>query len=477
MGSRRMPRRGAARLPLALLGAGLVLGGCSTDKLLQVNDPAVATPGSLSSAASLPTLYVGALGDFDVAYSGDSDGNNEGYSLVSAVISDELRDADTFPTRIATDQRLQQPVQNGNTSDGAFVRLERARHSLAAAADAVKTGGVASLTISSGNSITSAAAIGNLKAMEGYTYVALAEGFCSGIPFSDVVNGATVYGAPLTQAQVYDSAAARFNAAIASDAGSNMARVGLGRALLDAGKFPEAAAAVASVPDNFVYFIEHSDNTGRQNNPFYAIALSNQRYTVADQEGGNGLPFRSALDPRVPWADAGVNGFDKVTRQFTDLRYSIYGTPLPLATGVEARLIEAEAALKAGDATTWLSKLNGLRAQFATLMPKLQPDWATQIAKTTITARTLPPLTDPGTADARLSLMFSERAFWLYTTGHRLGDLRRLIRQYGKTDTQVFPTGTYFKGGNFGHDVAFPIPFTENQNPNYHPDQCSTTAA
>jgi len=475
MAIRRM--RGAARLPLAVLGAGLVLGGCSTDKLLNVNDPAVATPGSLASAAALPTLYVGAVGDFDVAYSGDNDGNNEGYSLVSAVIADELRDSDTFPTRIATDQRQQQPVQNGNTSDGAFVRLQRARHSLAAAADAVKTAGVSSLVISSSNTIAATAAIANLKAMEGYSYVALGEGFCNGIPFSDVVNGSTVYGASLTQAQVYDTAAARFNLAITTDGTNNMARVGLGRALLDAGKFPEAAAAVASVPDNYVFNIEHSDNTGRQNNPFYAIALSNQRYTVADQEGGNGLAFRSALDPRVPWADANVNGFDKVTRQYTDLRYSIYGTPLPLATGVEARLIEAEAALKAGDATTWLAKLNGLRAQFATLMPRLQPDWAAQIAKTTITARTLPPLTDPGTPDAQLALMFSERAFWLYTTGHRLGDLRRLMRQYGKTDVQVFPTGTYFKGGSFGHDVAFPIPFTENQNPNYHPDQCSTTSA
>lgn len=475
MATTRRPTRGAASLPIALVGVGLALAGCSTDKLLQVQDPAVATPGSLADPAALPTLYVGAVGDFDLAYSGG--GGNEGYSLVSAVIADELRDSDTFPTRIATDQRAQQPVQNGNTSDDAFNLLQRARHSLAAAADAVKAANISSLLISSGNSVPASAAIANLRAMEGYTYVALAEGFCSYIPFSEVVNGATKYGAPLPQSQVYDSAAVRFNAALASDPTNNVAKVGLGRALLDAGKFPEAAAAVASVPDNFVAFIEHSDNTTRQNNPFYAIALSNQRYTVADVEGGNGLPFRSDLDPRVLWADAGVNGFDKVTRQFTDLRYSIYGTPLPLATGIEARLIEAEAALKAGDATTWLAKLNGLRAQFSALMPRIQPDWANQIAKTTITARSLAPLADPGTADARLALMFKERAYWLFTTGHRLGDMRRLLRQYGKADTDVFPTGSYFKGGSFGHDVAFPIPFNEQQNPNYKPDQCSTTAA
>ena len=36
-------------------------------------------------------------------------------------------------------------------------------------------------------------------------------------------------------------------------------------------------------------------------------------------------------------------------------------TPVDVVGGIDARLIEAEAALKAGDNTTWLSKLNGLR--------------------------------------------------------------------------------------------------------------------
>ena len=32
-----------------------------------------------------------------------------------------------------------------------------------------------------------------------------------------------------------------------------------------------------------------------------------------------------------------------------------------------------------------------------------------------------------------MDLLFSERAFWMFATGHRLGDMRRLIRQYGRT--------------------------------------------
>jgi hypothetical protein len=63
--------------------------------------------------------------------------------------------------------------------------------------------------------------------------------------------------------------------------------------------------------------------------------------------------------------------------------------------------------------------------------------------------------------------LFDERAHWLYSTGHRLGDLRRLIRQYGRGTESVFPTGAYFKGGSYGGDVNFPVPQPEENNPNF----------
>ncbi|MBW3533938.1 MAG: hypothetical protein KY453_01765, partial [Gemmatimonadetes bacterium] len=42
----------------------------------------------------------------------------------------------------------------------------------------------------------------------------------------------------------------------------------------------------------------------------------------------------------------------------------------------------------------------------------------------------------------------------------------RAIRQYGRSQDQVFPTGDYFKGGTYGSDVNFPIPFEETENEN-----------
>ena len=89
----------------------------------------------------------------------------------------------------------------------------------------------------------------------------------------------------------------------------------------------------------------------------------------------------------------------------------------------------------------WLATLNALRA-----------------------GAELPPLEDPGNRDARVRMLFEERGRWLFGTGHRHGDLRRMVRQYGFSQEQVFPTGTFFKGGAYGTDVNFPIPFEEHEN-------------
>jgi len=79
-------------------------------------------------------------------------------------------------------------------------------------------------------------------------------------------------------------------------------------------------------------------------------------------------------------------------------------------------------------------------------------------------------------------VLFRERAFWLYATGHRLGDMRRLIRQYGRDPETVFPTGDYYKGGlTYGEDVNLPLPRREANNPNVgnnpNPDGCLDRSA
>ena len=66
-------------------------------------------------------------------------------------------------------------------------------------------------------------------------------------------------------------------------------------------------------------------------------------------------------------------------------------------------------------------------------------------------------------------MLFKERAYWLWLTGHRLGDMRRLIRQYGRTAATVFPTGPmlYRPGNSYGNDVNMVIPIRERNNPKF----------
>jgi hypothetical protein len=249
----------------------------------------------------------------------------------------------------------------------------------------------------------------------------------------------------------------------------HLAAIGKGRALTNTGDYATAAAAVASVPTDYVYWIHHTENG--QTNSIYALQ-GNGRYSLSDMEGGDltGLPFRSANDPRVAWYQDPDQpfGFIETIPLYKSRRHYAFTAPLPLATGVEARLIEAEAALNgSGD---WLGILNELRANASSLMMVMYPGYPVEVTA-------LEPLTDPGTDSARRDLLFYERAFWLYGTGHRLGDLRRLVRNYGLDQADIYPSGDYFKGGVHGSDVVLPLDFDESNNPNWDVSMCNVQSA
>ena len=298
-----------------------------------------------------------------------------------------------------------------------------------------------------------------------------------------------------------DSAVVRFNQGLANSSVNRLAAVGKGRALLNNGQFAAAAAAVAAVPTNYVFLLQHSVNTSAENNPMAALE-QNGRYGVANLEGGltaaggairtdtasgttapggsaEGIAFRGLLDVRVPWEIKPTNGlcFSTSIRCKVNDNYPNFDADVPVASGVEARLIEAEAALQAGDAVTMMSKLNALRAASTQLLTALYPGATPSSAfKTNGAPNTLAPLTDPVDATARRDLMFKERALWLYNTGHRQGDLRRLARApYGLATSAVFPSGLFFRGGSYGSDVAYPVPFQEQNNTAFNPLACNTT--
>jgi hypothetical protein len=145
-----------------------------------------------------------------------------------------------------------------------------------------------------------------------------------------------------------------------------------------------------------------------------------------------------------------------------------------IAGGTEAHLIKAEAALQRNERGAWMSILNTLRTTgMYTRIDTVYANATIRSIDTIWEAGTggvagLRPLTDPGTLEDRIALHFSERAAWLFVTGQRQGDLRRLVRKYRLSSDDVYPTGAYAglsTTGVYGADVDFPIPSLERQNP------------
>jgi hypothetical protein len=459
------------RIKLGLAGV-IVAAACSPSDLLKVSNPDIINPTDVTTPGGVAALYAGAFGDFDVGIVSDN-GGEAGLVLVTGQFTDELVNSETFPTRIEYDHRG--PIDLKNTSLlTMFRRIHRARRSAETAAAAIKAVDAAPLTDKR---------IGDMYSLAGLVYTTMGEAYCNGMPVSDAsLDGTLTFSDPLTTTAVYNRAVDRFDSALkyyGTNADISLAKVGLARTLLDLNQPAAAAAAVAGVPTTYVFKLTFNLGVTAQNNPVYGFMNLNKRFSVANLDGGNGLNFRAALDPRVPWARVPANnlGFDNATPQNDQGKYINESAPIPMATGVEARLIEAEAALAAGDATTWLNTLNTLRATTAlypTVFPAVFP--LPPAGSSFLPGFTQPPpLVDPVDPAARVDLMFRERAFWLYLTGHRLGDLRRLVTQYGRSANAVFPGGGgaqyvvdgIAKGGIFGNDVNLPIPSDELNNPKF----------
>jgi hypothetical protein len=472
--ARRMAR---ALLSLAFLVT-LPVTGCN----LEVVDPDIITPDNLEGEAALPTIRAAALGDFALAYSGsgaDGSRGTEGVIMAGGMLADEFINSETFPTRVEIDRRATQ-LTNG-TLTGWFRTISRARRSQEFAFGRYRA--LASDT-------TAQPGLSEMLSLSGYTYLFFAENYCSGVPFSTANDdGSLVFGTPLTTAQMLDTAEARFNAALAAATAldtlkgvtsaqrttrMNLARVGLARALLDqattSAGFDTAARVVGGatpVPTTFVYLVGHSQNTIRQENGVFNATVFAERYAVADGEGTNGLRYRTQIDGRVPsgrFPSTDV-GFDGVTAQIDQQRFGDNKASIPLATGAEARLIEAEALLVAGDTAGALAIHNTLRAAAPSYFAPANETRPIAVPYGSLVALTATDVTNAGGA---VNLHFKERAFWLWLSGHRLEDLRRLTHApYNRGPETVFPTGAYFKGGVYGTDYNFPVPFDETNNPNF----------
>ena len=436
----------------ALAMSVLALAACNPTDVLIVHDPDVINPTDVQSAAGANSVRLGALARLDAATGGGS-ANSEGLFLLSGLLADEWNNGDSFIARWEVDQRAITAQNNFLTDTDRL--LHRARLAASQAIDLLKQF----------NPLGPPADVAEMYFVQAYIENAIGEHYCNGLIISNVVNGAEEYGSGITTQAAFERALAHADSGLAVITGTSTADVKVrnalsvikGRILVNLNRLPEAATAVAAVPTSYKYQVFQSQTTN--DNVIWTYNNIARRYSVSTGEGTNGLDFATANDPRVPTCLGGDNVCKaigvSINQRDDKSAFPIWvqriwtarDNPVTIAGGVEARMIEAEAALKAGNPALMVTKLNQAR---------------TEGGVTGLAAN----LTDPGTSAAQVNLIFRERAFWMFSTGHRVGDLRRLIKFYARAPESVFPTGAWHKGGNYGPDVNFPVPQAEENNPN-----------
>lgn len=446
---RSLRTRGILSATSLTLAGMIALAACSPTEVLQVHDPDIINPGDVQSAAGADAVRLGAIGRLNSATAGGSSGS-EGLFLLSGLFADEWNNGDSFIARWEVDQRSITPQNNFLTDVDRL--LQRARVSASQAVELLQkfkpTGAVAD--------------VAEMYFVQAYVENAIGEHYCNGLVLSNVVDGVEQYGSPMSTQAAFERALAHADSGLALITGNsaqdqkirNALAVTKGRILLNLNRPADAALAVAGVPTSFAYQMYYE--AVKSDNAIWAYNNSARRYSVSTNEGVNGINFATANDPRLKVCQGGdavckANGTTINQRDdksafpiYVQLKWPVRDAAVTIVGGIEARLIEAEAQLKAGSPDVSRATLNALRA----------------------TVPGLAPLTDAGTTTAREDQLFRERAFWLFSTAHRVGDLRRLVKFYQRPAESVFPTGDWHKGGQYGTDVNFPVPLAEETNPN-----------
>lgn len=275
-------------------------------------------------------------------------------------------------------------------------------------------------------------------AMAGFSLLLLGEGFCEG-----VIN----VGPSQTPAQLFDSAEVRFTKALAAATTAadqnliNLARVGRARARINRGATAGAIADASSVPLAFVYNASADLNSARRNNRIFAQNNTNFAVTVAPAY--RTLTVAGNADPRVRVTDGARNTTDNQSRLWVQTKYTSLTANTPIATGVEAQLILAEAQ----GAGQGVATLNAIRARAGIALPALTN---AEVAAFTTT-------------------LVEERRRELYLQGNRWFDVKRFNLTLEPATGAVYPAGaTAAKGGVYADQRCWPLPDAEKlANPNF----------
>jgi len=400
----------------AVIALGATAACSNFDRLLTVQTPSRLAESSYLVPANAALISASAVADYECALGG--------YAVASGMAAGELFDATQTAARWNYDRRNVEAVDAqystaGCEGIGVYTPINTARYTNDQAVAKLEEWTDAQVPNRQRLIATNAA-------MAGFSLILLGEGFCEG-----TIN----VGKVLTSAQLFDSAEVRFNKAITAATAINdptllnLAYVGRARARINKGDRTGAAADAARVPVSFVFNATSDATVGRRNNRVFQ--QNNQSFSVTV-----GTAYRTLNDPRVSVTNQNRLAADQVNQIWTQNKFTSLTASYPIASGVEAQLILAEA--RGG--AEGVALLNALRARTGVALPALSAAEATAFTQT----------------------VAEERRRELFLQGNRWFDVKRF-------NVTLSPaTGTaYPKGGFYGNQLCWPLPDVERlANPN-----------
>jgi starch-binding outer membrane protein, SusD/RagB family len=390
----------------SLLAAGTLLAGCD----FTVTNPGPLLDADLNNVNAVPALVNGMGGDLSNAI-----GNFLTRGSIGAL---ELNHSGNF----AAERQYAVGVIRAEDVNGDWARMQQARWVAENGLERMKT-------------VLGTAFETNPNTPRAYLYAGFANRFLGENVCESVIDG----GPRVPNTEHFVRAESLFTRALTiaralnNTAQANAALGGRAQVLAAQNKWTAAAADAAQVPATFRHNAVFSTNTTRENLDLATQTINRREVTVFN------TVWVADRDVRVPYdtvrtASGGFQtGQDGVTRFFRQRKYTTLGDPVALVRGAEMRLIQAEAALRAGDVPGTMTFINQARA-----------------------VNSLPALTATSEAQA-WTILQRERGAVLWLEGRRLWDLRRWLAEGRSTALQ-------------GRSTCMPISQEElGANPNLRP--------
>lgn len=408
--------RNTMKVLTAVVALGFTAACGNFDRLLTVQTPSRLAEESYLVPGNASLISASAVADYECALGG--------YIVASGMGAGELVDATQTAARWNYDRRNVEAVDAqystaGCEGIGVYTPINTARYTNDQAVQRLE--GWTDAQVPNRQRLIALNA-----AMAGYSLILLGEGFCEGV---------IGLGSALTPTQLFDSAEVRFTKAItaATAAGDasilNLAYVGRARARINKGQKAGAADDAARVPVGFVYNATADATIGRRNNRIFQQVNQSNNTSVAPA-------YRTLNDPRVSVTNLNRTAADQVNQLWNQNKYASLTASYPIASGIEAQLILAEA--RGG--TEGVNILNSLRARAGVALPALS------------TAET-------ANFDAAVA---EERRRELFLQGNRWFDVKRFNLPQVPAANTLYP-----KGGAYGTQRCWPLPDVERlANPN-----------